>query len=153
MRKYLFVFLILLTACVPAGPQQSPAVQTENSIPTTAPTDLPAVLPPTPTTSSQPQSEATAAPQTPVASTSGPLWVKVLSHQDGDTVNTPTITIKGQAPVDAVVTVNDDIVLVSNDQSFEAEVKLETGPNLIEIVASDLNGNEVYLPLTIDYEP
>jgi hypothetical protein len=51
------------------------------------------------------------------------------------------------------VTVNDEILVVSSNQTFEIEVKLEAGPNLIEILASDLNGNEVYIPLSIDYEP
>jgi len=152
MRKYLFVLLILLTACAPdAASQQAPTAQTSHNAPT-APAGQSASLPSTSTIPSLPSNEGAAA-QPPAESTAGTLWVRVLSHQDGDTVNTPTITLKGQAPAEAVVTINDNIILVSNDQSFETEVKLEDGSNLIEIVASDLNGNEVYLPLTIDYEP
>jgi hypothetical protein len=150
MRKYLLVLLILLTACAPAV---APTTQPGSVVVTAPAGQQPATLTPAPTTSSQPASGETAATQPPAVSTNGALAVRVLSHQDGDTVNTPTITLKGQAPADAVVTVNDEIILVSSDQTFEAEVKLEAGPNLIEIVASDLNGNEVYLPLTIDYEP
>lgn len=153
MRKGLFVLLILLTACTPVAAPQVPVSQGDNNS-STASNNKSVPLPSTKAVLPQPSANGESpAAQPPAASTNGTLWVKVLSHQDGDTVNTPTITIKGQAPADAVVTVNDDIILVSSDQSFEAEVKLDPGPNLIEIVASDVNDNEVYLPLTIDYEP
>ncbi len=79
--------------------------------------------------------------------------MRLFSPQDGDTVDTPTIKVKGQAPAETVITINDKILVVSADLSFETEVNLEEGPNLIEIVASDLNDNEVDIQLTVNYEP
>lgn len=84
---------------------------------------------------------------------SGSLWMKVLSPQNGATVTTPTIKVIGQAPAETVVTVNDEIILVTQDQTFEQEITLQKGSNLIEVLASDESGNEVYVPITVVYKP
>jgi hypothetical protein len=152
MQKFVFILLILLAACAPVSAPQPSSAQGGSNNPT-APVAQPASpLPSNPENPTQPSSGEAATAQTPLENANGALWVRVISHQDGDTVNTPVITLKGQAPADAVVTVNDEIILVSQDQTFETQVKLDEGPNLIEIVASDVNGNEVYLPFTIEYE-
>ena len=153
MRKYWLVLLILLAACAPAATPQASDAQTGVRSPTVpavqpASTPLPGQIIPT-----QPSAEEAVATQPPAEAASGALWLRVLSPEDGETVNTPTIKIKGQAPAETVVTLNDQFLVVSADQSFEVEFNLEEGPNLIEIVASDLNGNEVFIPLTIEYEP
>jgi hypothetical protein len=85
--------------------------------------------------------------------TSGSLTVKLLEPQDGVTVGTNVVTVKGEAPPETVVTVNDDILVVEADGKFESDVALEEGPNVIEIVASDLEGNEVAFIVTVTYEP
>lgn len=85
--------------------------------------------------------------------TSGSLTVKILEPQDGVAVSTNVVTVKGEAPPETVVTVNDDILLVEADGKFESDVALEEGPNVIEIVASDLEGNEVTFIVTVTYEP
>jgi hypothetical protein len=59
----------------------------------------------------------------------------------------------GSAPAGAVITVNDDILIVGNDQQFKTTISLDEGPNLIEIIASDDNGNEMPILLTVTYEP
>ena len=84
---------------------------------------------------------------------SGELWLIILTPQDGDTVDTPIIIVKGQAPAETVISINDQLTITSADKTFELEISLEAGINLLEIVASDLYGNEVYLSLTVDYEP
>ena len=83
----------------------------------------------------------------------GTLWLQVLSPQDETVVNTPQVEVIGTAPVGAVVTVNEDILIVNTDGQFKSIVSLEEGPNLIEILASDEDGNETSLLLTITYEP
>ena len=88
-----------------------------------------------------------------ITQTSGSLTVKLLEPQDGVTVSTDSITVKGEAPPETVVTVNDDILVVEADGKFESDVALEEGPNVIEIVASDLEGNEVAFIITVTYEP
>jgi hypothetical protein len=89
----------------------------------------------------------------PLTASSGALWVKVLSPEDGATVTTQAVTITGQAPAETVITINDIIVVVPQSQTFAVDIPLQEGSNLIEILASDLNENEVYIPLTIAYEP
>jgi hypothetical protein len=68
-------------------------------------------------------------------------------------VNTPQVDVTGSAPAGAVVSVNDDILLVGDNQQFKTTVSLDEGPNLIEIIASDDKGNETSLILTVIYEP
>jgi hypothetical protein len=88
-----------------------------------------------------------------ITQTSGSLTVKLLQPQDGVTVSTDVVTVKGEAPLETVVTVNDDILIVGADGKFESDVGLEEGPNVIEIVASDLEGNEVTFIVTVTYQP
>jgi hypothetical protein len=85
--------------------------------------------------------------------TSGSLTVKLLEPQDGAAVETNVVKVKGEAPPETVVTVNDDILVVESDGKFEIDVPLEPGPNVIEIVASDLEGNEVSFEITVTYQP
>jgi len=153
MHKFLPVLFILLAACAPTVTPQASNPQPNPASPTIPPTQPTATPFPEQASATQPSAGETAAPQTPAEASSGALWLRILSPEDGETVNMPTIKIKGQAPAETVVTLNDQFLVVSADQSFEVEFNLEAGPNLIEIVASDLNGNEVFIPLTIEYEP
>lgn len=149
MSRLLPIFLLLLAACAPAvTPQRS---ESQTALPaSTAPATSTSV--PTQTAALQPTVEAAAAP-TPTTAAAGALWLRILTPQDGDTVSAPDLQIKGEAPAETTVTINDQILVVSAKQSFETTIRLEAGPNLIEIVASDLNGNEIFIPLTIEYEP
>jgi len=138
--------ILLLTACSPT-PTVVPSAPTTNS---NSPIPIPATsspqeviptmdIPPTPTVVS--------------ANTSGTLWLQVRSPQDEAVINTPQVDVIGSAPAGAVVSVNDEILLIDDDQQFESTISLDEGPNLIEIIASDDNGNEISLLLTITYEP
>ncbi len=153
MKIFSLFVLLLATACAltppateeravtiavtqPAAPVQLQATQTSAPVGTT--TQQVTVLETTPVISSE---DNTA------------LWVKILSPEDGATVTTQKVKIIGQAPPETVITVDDEIIVVPQDQSFEVEIVLQEGSNLIEIVASDLSGNEIYIPLTVVYEP
>jgi hypothetical protein len=95
-----------------------------------------------------------AAPSTSgTTQTSGSLTVRLLQPEDGAIVHSNTVTVKGEAPKETVVTVNDDILVVGSDGKFESNVALDEGPNVIEIVASDVEGNEVTFEVTVTYEP
>jgi hypothetical protein len=60
--------------------------------------------------------------------------------------------LSGNVSRDAVLTINDEIyVLPPGD--FSIPLTLEEGPNALEIVASDTDGNEVDLILTVTYQP
>jgi len=61
--------------------------------------------------------------------------------------------IQGQANHKVVVTVNDVVFTASAESVFSLPIQLEEGPNLVEVIISDLEGNEVSLELTITYQP
>ncbi len=145
VNKYLILagLILLLSAC---GPTPTAVA--------TAPLDNPITIPATltlapqdvvPTLIVQPTSSAPDA--------SGTLWLQVLSPQDDSVVNTPQVDVTGSAPAGTVISIDDTILLVGDDQQFKTTVTLDEGPNLIEVVASDADGNETSLLLTVTYEP
>ena len=89
----------------------------------------------------------------PTPLVSGSLWLQILSPQDEAVVGAPQIHIEGRAPAETVVTINDEILLVGVDQQFKTTLTLEEGPNLIEILASDVQGNQISFNLTVIFEP
>ncbi|MHB0924424.1 MAG: hypothetical protein ACYC3H_10725 [Bellilinea sp.] len=100
-----------------------------------------------------PSAEFTLAPDAPVNElTSGPLTARIFSASDA-TVNTEPYIVQGSANQEIVVTINDLILTNSPGSIFSVPVDLEEGPNLIDIVISDLEGNEVSITLTITFEP
>jgi glucodextranase-like protein len=138
--------LLRLAACSP--------LQTVTPIPPilaptlTAPTNLP--TPSVAATGTQPPPGATAGPQ---AGMGGPIVLQVLSPLDGAVVNTQQVTVTGATAPGAVVTVNDDIIVVGTDGQFHSTVTLDEGLNLIEIIASNTSGSEATVELTVTYEP
>ena len=94
---------------------------------------------------------ATQAADLPVLTqTSGVLTVQVFSNSDVE-VSDPQYIVSGRAPSGTVLSINDEILVVDQSQAFSVQISLEDGPNLIEIVASDAEGNEVNFMLTVSY--
>ena len=60
--------------------------------------------------------------------------------------------VGGQAPVETVVSINDEILLVGADESFSLPMTLEEGVTLIELVASSPQGEMIELVLSVVYE-
>jgi hypothetical protein len=137
--------ILLLAACSPT-PTVVPSAPSTNSNSPMPATPLPQEV--IPTTDIQPAPTIINAPDT-----SGTLWLQILSPEDEAVVNIPQVDVMGSAPAGAVITVNDDILIVGNDQQFKTTISLDEGPNLIEIIASDDNGNEMPILLTVTYEP
>ena len=149
MNKHLIILALILplTACSPTPTAVPSAPTTNSNNPTTiAATPRPQEV--MPTTDIQPTPTIISAPEP-----SGTLWLQVLSPQDEAVVNTPQVDVIGSAPAGAVISANDEILIVGDDEQFKTTVSLDEGPNLIEIIASDDNGNEISLILTIIYEP
>ena len=101
--------------------------------------------------------ESTAAPAatqpvgTPVLTqSSGALTVQLFSDADVE-VDTPKYLVSGRAPAGTVLSINDEIILVDQNQAFSVWVPLEEGPNLVEIGASDDAGDEVDFMITVTY--
>jgi len=145
------IVVIVQVACIVGRPTETPTAPllpgqaggTESiatQAPGSAPIQSPAAGPATPTFARPPGGGR-------------PETLQILSPRDGDLVNSPQVTVVGTTSPDSVVTVNDDIIVVGADGRFESTISLEQGPNVIEIVASDLEGNEATLELSINYQP
>ena len=151
MRSQLIfvVLLLLMTACVSDPEMTETQTLPENSI------ELPM-----PTSTTDEEILITAVPEpvegveipSYVEYTNGNLWLRLFTPKDGDIVTQEAIDVSGQAPVETVISLNDFIFLVTEEGSFSIPVILDEGPNIIELVASNLDGDEIALVLTIVYD-
>jgi len=141
----IFITLLVFAACGPTpSPEAASVVAEATKLPATSmPVDVVTLIPA--------QEEPTAVPAAPISS--GEMWLQVLSPLDEAVLDSPEVEVIGMVPAGSVVSVNDEILLVGEDGKFEVTIPLDEGPNLIEIVASDMDGNEVSQILTVVYEP
>jgi len=79
--------------------------------------------------------------------------IYLLSPQEDEIVADPWVDVAGTAPVETVITLNEEIAVAGADGMFYARVPLEEGLNEIQCVASDLDGNEVAFSFLVVYEP
>ncbi|MBN4064496.1 hypothetical protein JYU04_02025 [Dehalococcoides mccartyi] len=68
---------------------------------------------------------------------------------DESIVRSDTVLLRGQTSADAIVSVNDVIVEVQGDGTFELTLVLEPGPNFVDVVASNLDGSVISSSLAI----
>ena len=64
-------------------------------------------------------------------------------------VRSDRVLLHGVTSADATVSVNGVILEVQPDGTFELTLPLEPGPNIVDIVASDLEGNSINSSLAI----
>jgi hypothetical protein len=88
----------------------------------------------------------------PVKLTNGPFALTIFAPADQAVVSIPKVDLHGQVSADAVLTVNADTFVLKRGE-FTQSIPLETGLNSLQIVASDMDGNEIDLVLTITYQP
>jgi hypothetical protein len=101
------------------------------------------------------QSTATAAPTaaaTQIVLSNGTFTLTLLSPQDQAIVSMPNIDVKGKVSEQAVLTINGNTVLLKPGP-FTQSVALQAGLNAIQIVASDMAGDEIDTILTVTYQP
>lgn len=145
-KVLLCLALLLLAACAPVTPSQ-PALST--SVP---PEPAAPFLPATTIADPPPLMEPSAAlPAAPAALE--PLYLRVLWPEEGSLITMPEIELVGEATPGAVVSIDDEIIIVPTEGAFRQVIRLEEGPNAIEIVASNAAGQEQALIFTIIYEP
>ena len=102
---------------------------------------------PTPTIAeAQPTSTPTPAP-TPLASLG--LFLQVTGVDSESVVRNNTVTISGVTSPDAVLSINGILVPINEEGEFEVTLSLDSGANLIEVIASDFEGNEESAVLAI----
>jgi len=132
----------------PPTPVPSPVATETPSATATAPPETV-----TATATAAPAETATPAP-TPTQDPTGALFLAIESPANlVEIVTEDEIEITGRTRIDALVSVNDEIVDVDENGRFNATVALEEGDNVIEIVASIATGEEVGESLVIFYEP
>ena len=120
--------------------------------PTSAPLPTATAPPPSPT----PTRAVDTAPTPTAALTPGDgerFFLEIAEPGDESIVSTGTVAVRGSTTVDAVVSVNGAIVEIDAQGSFEAIVTLEEGPNLIEVVASDLAGAGESIDIVVIFIP
>jgi len=107
-----------------------------------------------PTSPPRPSASPTPTP-TPTPSPAGPesLFLEVLEPLDETVVHVPDVQVIGVTLPEAIVSVNGELAEVDDSGSFSTRVSLEEGPNLIQVVASDLEGNEVNVLRSVIYVP
>ena len=95
--------------------------------------------------------EATPAPSPGIPLTG--FFLTVSQPADGSIVDIGSVEVTGHTTPDAVVSINGELVEVDGEGNFTIMVVLEEGPNIIEVIASDLEGNEESRTLVIVYVP
>lgn len=76
-----------------------------------------------------------------------------LYAADMQTVAQPEFTLRGEAPAGTILSINNQDLLTEEDGTFSTVLTLEEGPNLLEIVASNSEGQQVTFSLVLIYEP
>ncbi len=128
------LLLVLVVACAPAPAEITPT-------PTPSPT-----LTPTPTPTPAPTPELTPTPKPE-------FFLTVTEPTDNSIISADKVEVRGRTSPGAVVSVNGELAEVDEEGNFTMMVVLEEGPNIIEVIASDLEGNEQSRTLVIIYIP
>ncbi len=108
---------------------------------TPAPTATPVPSAPTPTLepTTIPESTATLVPSSGTFN----LSLDFEGIDEEGVVYGETVLLRGQTSADAIVSVNDVIVEVQPDGTFELTIVLTIGPNWVDVMASNLGGSSV----------
>ncbi len=81
------------------------------------------------------------------------FFLEVTEPQDETVVSTSSIRVSGSTSTGAEVSINGELIDVDEQGHFAAMVELEEGPNAIEIIATDYEGNEDHCILAVIYAP
>ena len=77
------------------------------------------------------------------------FYLEVTQPADNSIINIGTVEVMGRTSPEAVVSVNDEIAVADTQGTFVVTVALEEGPNIIEVIVSDDEGNEARASLTV----
>lgn len=82
-----------------------------------------------------------------------PPFLTLMSPAEGTIATTPKVTVLGATELEATLTLDGQPLRVNEDGRFNAEIALEQGQNLIELVAIDLAGNVSRRSQSVIYRP
>ncbi|HET7376932.1 MAG TPA: hypothetical protein VFK30_09505 [Anaerolineae bacterium] len=120
-------------------------------------TSVPVNIEPTPFTPPPPTiivpipAPTLAAVTTPTPSSAFTLTLE--TPHDGETLHISPVLVIGQTSPGAVVSVNDAVSIANPQGRFSLAVPLQEGPNVLEVIASDSAGEQVFVILTVLYQP
>lgn len=89
----------------------------------------------------------------PSETTETGFFLTVTQPDDNSTTTSDKVEVKGLTSPGVVVTVNGNLAEVNEEGNFTMMVVLEEGPNLIEVIASDSEGNQESHTLATIYVP
>jgi hypothetical protein len=133
-----FGVLIGLLGCAPAiAPSAPPPTASPRATIAMQPTieSRPTVTPTLGAPTARPQQTQS------LPATSAPLTLKIISPVDESIVESADLIVSGTVTLNAVVSVNGLLAQVDPTGKFRIPLKLDEGPNLTEVVASDALGN------------
>ena len=131
----------------PPPPPTPTAVAT--ATPTTLPTQIPTATPVPPTPTPEPTSTPVATSVPILSTTTFNLTLGFEGIGDESIVRGETVLLRGATSAAAIVSVNDVIVEVQADGTFELTLLLDPGPNFVDVVASSLDGSTINSSLAI----
>ena len=120
-------------ACV-----QTTTREADTPIPAPSATAAPA----TATATSVPVAPTPISIQVGTAPTQIGLFLELQGLSENTVVRGDAIVASGLTSPDAVLSINGVIIPINDDGSFEVTLALTEGPNLLEVVSSDLSGNQ-----------
>jgi hypothetical protein len=129
---------------------ETSAMITPGTLPTSVP-DVPIFVPPTPVVVVPEVPPTLAVPNTPTPAANFPIALD--APRDGDTVNTSPLLVSGVTVPNAIVSVNDAVGIANGEGRFELRVPLQAGPNVLEVIASQPNGQQAFIIVTVMYQP
>lgn len=131
----------------PTRPPSATAAPQPTRAPTATATSRPAIATPTaaPGATASPRLAATPTAQAVPVSTIARfgLFLEIDGLGEENVVRGDFIVARGKTSPAAILSINGVIIPVDSDGNFSVQLALDPGPNLIEVVASDLDGNEV----------
>jgi len=80
------------------------------------------------------------------------LPLSITYPTEGTLVTTDMVTLVGATRPDAIIVVLGEIIEVTPLGIFSVEITLEEGPNLLEVVATDLLGDQTFAMPVVFYE-
>ncbi len=99
---------------------------------------------------SAPPKDTLAPPQTiPAETPQAGFFLTVTQPADDSIISVDKVEVRGHTSPGAVVSVNDEIALADTQGVFTVTISLEEGPNIIEVIASDEEGNEATTSLVV----
>jgi hypothetical protein len=111
--------------------------------------DVQIFVPPTPVIIVPDVPPTLALPNTPTPA--APFQVTLEAPRDGDTTNISPLLVRGATVPNAVVSVNDVVGLADGEGRFDLVVPLQAGPNVLEVIASQPNGQQAFAIVTVMY--